>query len=146
LSNLTALILILTTLSLLVSVSSVPKKIGNSYPLGEYFILVFCVALGLMADFRELAAKGMDLLYFSALALVATTLLHLLLCKIFGVDRDTVILSYVAGFYGPVFVVQVAAALRNKHLLAAGIAVSLLGFGIGNYLGISVAYLVKHLG
>nr|WP_253931103.1 DUF819 family protein [Lewinella sp. W8] len=142
----TALILILTTLSLFVSVSVIPKKIGNSYPLGEYFILVFCVAIGLLADFRELAANGMDLLYFSAWALVTTTLLHLLLCKIFRVDRDTVILSYVAGFYGPVFVVQVAAALRNKHLLAAGIAVSLLGFGIGNYLGISVAYLIETFG
>ena len=145
LSNLTVLILLLTTFSLLVSLSPVPGRIGDSYPLGEYFILIFCVALGLMADFRALAANGMDLLYLSALALVSTTLLHLLLCKLFDVDRDTVILSYVAGFYGPVFVVQVAAALRNKHLLAAGIAVSLLGFGIGNYLGIGLAYGIRWL-
>lgn len=143
LSNLTALILTLTSLSLLVSVSSIPARIGNSYPLGEFFILVFCVALGLMADFRALAADGMDLLYFSALALYSTTLLHLLLCKMFKIDRDTVILSYVAGFYGPVFVVQVAAALKNKRLMAAGIAVSLLGFGIGNYLGIGLAYFIR---
>ncbi len=144
-SNLTALILLLTSLSLLVSISDLPDQIGNSYPLGEYFILVFCVALGLLADFRALAADGMDLLYFSALALFSTTFLHLVLCKLFKIDRDTVILSYVAGFYGPVFVVQVAAALKNQRLLAAGIAVSLLGFGIGNYLGIGLAYLVRWL-
>ncbi|TXF88579.1 DUF819 family protein [Neolewinella aurantiaca] len=143
--DLTVLILVLTTLSLVVATSPLSDRIGNSYPLGEYFILVFCVALGLMADFRALAADGMDLLYFSALALVSTTLLHLLLCKLFDVDRDTMILSYVAGFYGPVFVVQVAAALRNKRLLAAGIAVSLFGFGIGNYLGIGLAYLIDYL-
>ncbi len=145
LSNLTVLILVLTTFSLAASMSPIPDLIGNSYPLGEYFILIFCVALGLMADFRALAADGMELLYFSALALVSTTLLHLILCKLFDLDRDTVILSYVAGFYGPVFVVQVAAALRNKRLLAAGIAVSLLGFGIGNYLGIGLAYGVRWL-
>ena len=143
LSNLTVLILVLTTFSLAVSMSPIPDQIGNSYPLGEYFILIFCVALGLMADFRALAADGMDLLYFSALALVSTTLLHLLICKLFDLDRDTVMLSYVAGFYGPVFVVQVAAALRNQKLLAAGIAVSLLGFGIGNYLGIGLAYGIR---
>lgn len=143
LSNLTVLILVLTSLSLAVSMSPIPDRIGNSYPLGEYFILVFCVALGLMADFRALAADGMELLYFSALALYSTTLLHLILCKLFDVDRDTVILSYVAGFYGPVFVVQVASALKNQHLLAAGIAVSLFGFGIGNYLGIGLAYGVR---
>lgn len=143
--NLTILILLLTTVALVVGNTSVIKRVGNTYPLGEYFILVFCVALGLMADFRALAADGMDLLYFSALALVSTTLLHLILCKLFKVDRDTVILSYVAGFYGPVFVVQVAAALKNQRLLAAGIAVSLLGFGIGNYLGIGVATAVRWL-
>ena len=118
---------------------------GNTYPLGEYFILVFSVALGLLADFRTLASSGLDLLWFSFLALSATTLLHLLLCRLFGLDRDTVILSSVAGFYGPVFVVQVAAALGNKRLLAAGIAVSLLGFGIGNYLGVGLAYGVRWL-
>lgn len=144
-SDLTALILLLTSVSLLVAGSGLADKLGNTYPLGEYFILIFCVALGLMADFRELAANGMDLLYFSALALISTTLLHLILCKLFNVDRDTVILSYVAGFYGPVFVVQVAAAIRNHRLLAAGIAVSLLGFGIGNYLGIGLAHLVYWL-
>jgi len=144
-SNLTALILLLTTVSLLFAGLGFSEKIGNSYPLGEYFILIFCVALGLMADFRELAANGMDLFYFSALALISTTFLHLLLCKLFNIDRDTVILSYVAGFYGPVFVVQVAAAIKNHHLLASGIAVSLLGFGIGNYLGIGLAYFVRWL-
>ena len=143
--NATAIILILTTLSLAVSLTKIPGKIGNSYPLGEYFILVFSVALGLMADFRALAADGRELLYFSALALTATTVLHLLLCKLFRIDRDTVILSSVAGFYGPVFVVQVAAALGNQRLLAAGIAVSLLGFGLGNYLGIGVANVVYWL-
>lgn len=145
LSNLTVLILVLTTLSLAVSMSPVPDRIGDTYPLGEYFILIFCVALGLMADFRALAADGMELLYFSALALISTSLLHLVLCKLFDLDRDTVILSYVAGFYGPVFVVQVAAALKNKQLLAAGIAVSLFGFGIGNYLGIGLAYAIRWL-
>ncbi|MCP9235419.1 DUF819 family protein [Lewinella sp. JB7] len=141
----TIIILAITTLSLVVAASPARRFIGNSYPLGEYFVLIFCVALGLMADFRALAAHGRELLYFSAIALVGTTVLHLILCRLFRLDRDTVILSYVAALYGPVFVVQVAAALRNRELLAAGIGVSLVGFGIGNYLGIGVAYLLFYL-
>jgi uncharacterized membrane protein len=141
----TILILCLTSYALLVSLHPLSKRLGNSYPLGEYFVLIFCVALGLLADFRELAGSGLELLLFSALALSATTLLHLVLARLFRVDRDTVILSSVAAFYGPVFVAQVAASIRNRHLLAAGLAVSLIGFGIGNYLGIGVAYLVRWL-
>ena len=139
----TALILAVTTLSILFTLTPFADRIGNAYPLGEYFVLVFCVALGLLADFRQLAAEGSELLRFSAVALATTTLLHLLLAKAFRIDRDTVILSSVAAFYGPVFVVQVAAAIRNTRLLAAGMAVSLLGFGIGNYLGIGLAYALR---
>lgn len=143
LKNGTLIILSITTLGLAVgSLTEVGKRCG-SYTLGEYSILVFCVALGLLADFRKLAAEGMDLLYFSALALSATTLLHLLLCYWRKIDRDTVILSSVAAFYGPVFVVQVATAIKNRPLMASGLAVSLLGFGIGNYLGIGVAWFVR---
>lgn len=145
-TDMAAIILLLTTISLSFSAIPATRRLGNTYPLGEYFILVFCVAVGLAADFRELAEKGLDLLYFSALALIATTLLHLILSKLFDLDRDTVILSYVAALYGPIFVVQVAAALKNQRLLAAGIAVSLLGFGIGNYLGVGLAYFVAWLG
>lgn len=145
LEDATLIILLLTSVSLvLASIPSV-QQLGNSYPVGEYCILIFCVAIGLEADFRAMVDEGIDLLYFSALALGATTLLHLILCYVLRIDRDTVILSSVAAFYGPVFVVQVAAAIENRRLLAAGLAVSLLGFGLGNYLGLGVAYTVKWL-
>ena len=142
----TLLILILTTVSLLLP-AVVPqiRRLGDSYPVGEYFILIFCVAIGLLADFRALADRGLELLAFSAVALSITTLLHLLLCRYFKLDRDTVILGYVAALYGPVFVAQVAAALGNRRLLAAGLAASLLGLGIGNYLGIGLAFLLRAL-
>lgn len=144
--NGTLIILLLTSCGLALGSVKKVQTLGNSYPLGEYFILIFCVALGLLADFRQLAAEGMELLLFSAIALTATTLLHLLLCYWFKIDRDTVILSSVAGLYGPVFVVQVATAINNKSLMAAGLGVSLLGFGLGNYLGIGVAYVLRWLG
>lgn len=145
LKNGTLIILSITSLGLLIGSSSKIATQLNAYPIGEYFILVFCVALGLLADFRKLAAEGMELLLFSAIALSTTTLLHLLLCYWRKIDRDTVILSSVAAFYGPVFVVQVATAIKNKSLMAAGLAVSLLGFGVGNYLGIGVAWVAAWL-
>lgn len=145
LKNGTLIILSITSLGLLIGSTPALSEKLNTYPLGEYFILCFCVALGLLADFRKLVEEGMELLWFSALALGTTTLLHLLFCYWRKIDRDTVILSSVAAFYGPVFVVQVATAIKNKSLLAAGLAISLLGFGIGNYLGIGVAWTVAAL-
>lgn len=143
--NFTIVILLITSLGLGATFLPGLQRLGNTYPLGEYFILVFCVAIGLLANFSQLASEGMDLLLFCTLSIFPTVFLHLLLCYWARIDRDTVILSSVAGLYGPVFVAQISTVLGNRRLLAPGLAVSLLGFGVGNYLGISVAYALKWL-
>ena len=144
-SNTTLLILLLTTISLALSFSPKVSALPGSFAQGEYFLLIFCVALGLMANFQELLSGGLPLLAFSIVALVCTILLHWLLCWLFKVDRDTVIVSSAAALYGPVFIAQVTTAIHNRRLLAPGIALSLLGLALGNYLGIGVAYLAKWL-
>jgi len=71
--------------------------------------------------------------------------LHLLLARLFRIDRDTVMITSTAALYGPVFVAQVATVIGNKKLVLAGIALGLLGYAIGNYLGLSLAYVLKNL-
>ncbi|WP_367389693.1 DUF819 family protein [Lewinella sp. LCG006] len=141
----TLLILLLTTISLGLSFSPRISNLRGAYLQGEYFLLIFCVALGLMANFQKLLGEGLQLLAFSLVALISTILIHWLLAKIFKIDRDTVMISSTAALYGPVFIAQVTTAINNRRLLAPGIALSLLGLAIGNYLGIGVAYLAKWL-
>ncbi|NJO86911.1 MAG: hypothetical protein HC821_02355 [Lewinella sp.] len=54
----TLVLLFLTTLALGASSLSFTRQLGDTYPLGEYFILSFAVALGLLADFRAWPKKG----------------------------------------------------------------------------------------
>lgn len=143
--NTTLLILLLTTISVGLSLHPKISHMSSSYPIGEYFLLIFCVALGLMANFKLLVSEGLPLLAFSMVALVATIVLHILLSFFFKVDRDTVIISATAALYGPVFIAQVTESIGNKRLLAPGIALSLLGLAVGNYLGIGVAWLAHWL-
>jgi uncharacterized membrane protein len=145
LSDTTLLILVLTSISVLLSFFRKISALPGSFRQGEYFLLIFCVALGLLANFQKLIEEGLPLLTFSLLALSATILLHWLFAWIFKVDRDTVIVSSTAALYGPVFIAQVTTAIHNRKLLAPGIALSLLGLAVGNYLGIGVAYLAKWL-
>jgi uncharacterized membrane protein len=141
----TLLILLLTTVSLGLSFSPKISNLRGAYVQGEYFLLIFCVALGLMANFQKLLGEGLPLLAFSLVALISTILIHWLLAKLFKIDRDTVMISSTAALYGPVFIAQVTTAINNRRLLAPGIALSLLGLAIGNYLGIGVAYLARWL-
>ncbi|MGH1435471.1 MAG: DUF819 family protein [Lewinella sp.] len=143
--NTTLLILLLTTFSLGLSFFPKISNLRGAYVQGEYFLLIFCVALGLMANFQKLLGEGLPLLAFSLVALISTILIHWLLAKIFKIDRDTVMISSTAALYGPVFIAQVTTAINNRRLLAPGIALSLLGLAVGNYLGIGVAYLAKWL-
>lgn len=145
LANATLLILLLTTVSLAVSLYPKVARMTNAYRQGEYFLLLFCVAIGLMANFRQMWLEGLPLLAFTLIALVLTIVLHWGLARLFNIDRDTVMISSTAAIYGPVFIAQITTAIGNNRLLAPGIALSLLGLAIGNYVGIGVAYLVAWL-
>ena len=133
----------LTTLSILAATRKGISQLSGTFETGEYFLLIFCIALGMLADFGDIAASGLDILTYSALTLICTILLHFGLSYWFKIDRDTVMITSTAAIYGPVFVGQIASAIGNKKLIFTGIALGLLGFAIGNYLGIGLAYILK---
>jgi uncharacterized membrane protein len=43
----------------------------------------------------------------------------------------------------PPFVPVVAAAMRNKEVVVPGMIIGVIGYAIGNYLGVAIAYLLK---
>lgn len=141
-----AIIIILTVTTIGIALSFV-KKIESrpgSYELGEYFLLVFCLALGSLADLSEVVSSASSVLSFTAFVMFGSIILHVLLSSIFRLDRDTVIITSVAGIYGPAFVGPIAKVLNNRSVILAGMTTGLIGYAIGNYLGIGVAMLLKN--
>jgi len=136
------IILLLTTASLLAGRSALLQRQRSTFEAGEYFLLVFSVALGLLADLQQIAGSGTEILSYTTAAWSLTVLIHLLLASTFRIDRDTFMISSTAALYGPAFVGQIAAVIGNRSLIFAGIAVGLLGYAVGNYLGIGLAYLL----
>jgi uncharacterized membrane protein len=74
---------------------------------------------------------------------VGSLIIHVGLAKIFRVDADNVIIVATALSCSPPFVPVVAAALKNKEIIISGITVGIIGYAIGNYLGIFIGYLLK---
>ncbi len=70
-------------------------------------------------------------------------ILHIILGAIFRIDTDTLIITSTAGIFGPAFIGPVANGIRNKQVIVPGITMGLLGYAIGNYLGLAVAWLLK---
>jgi uncharacterized membrane protein len=136
-------ILVLTTLGIAASFVKRIQKIKGSYETAFYLLLIFSLALGALADVNELLNKSTDLFAYTAQVMFGAILLHFLLATIFRIDRDTVIITSTAAIYGPAFIGPVANAIKNKDMIVPGITMGLLGYAIGNYIGIGVAMLLK---
>ncbi|HSR43873.1 MAG TPA: DUF819 family protein [Acidimicrobiia bacterium] len=136
-------ILGITTLGLAASFVPRIRSLPGTYETGEYLLLVFAVAIGTLADVRELAGSFSDVFVFVAIVLVASILLHYLLARLFRIDTDTVLITSTAAVFGPAFVGPVAAAIGNRAVIVSGLAAGVMGYAIGNYAGLAVAYLLQ---
>ena len=108
-----------------------------------YFILIFCVVVSSMADIRQLANISFSLFYYVGLAMFGSHILHAFIAKFFKIDADTVIISGSALICSPPFVPVVAGALKNREIILTGLTVGIVGYAVGNYLGVLIAYLLK---
>lgn len=139
-------ILSTTTLGILASLIGRVNKIERTFELGMYFILVFSVVVASMADLRNIDMSHINIFYWVALVYVGSLIIHVALAAIFKIDADNVIIVSTALSCSPPFVPVVAGALNNKEIIISGLTVGIVGYAIGNYLGILVAELLYYFG
>ncbi|MFT7520205.1 MAG: putative membrane protein [Kiritimatiellia bacterium] len=136
-------ILGVTTMAIVLSFARPLREVRGLYVTGDYMLLVFCVAAGSLATLSRLYGADPFFFLYTALVVVSAVTVHAALCWLFGVDRDTTIITSVAALFGPPFVPPVAAKLGNREIVVSGVTSGLVGLAAGNYLGLMVAYFVK---
>lgn len=138
-SQVTWIILTITTLGLLASMIKPINKLKISFPLGMYFIIVFCLALASMANLRNMfQIEFLELFLYVLWVVFGSMFIHVALARIFKVDTDTTIIAITALTYSPPFVPAVAMAIKNKEVIISGLTIGILGFAFGSYLGIFI--------
>jgi uncharacterized membrane protein len=143
-SQMVVVILSITTLAILASLINSINKIEKSFQLGMYFILVFSFAVASMADLTVIFSIGfLGLFAYISYAYFGTLILHIVLSKIFKVNADDFLITTTAFVFSPPFVPVVAGALKNKDVIITGITVGIIGYVIGNYLGVALGYFLK---
>jgi uncharacterized membrane protein len=101
-------------------------------------VLIFCTSIGVVSNPETLGEAPIVILALTATMLFGSFALHMFLCRIFRIDVDTAIVTSVAAILGPAFVPAVAARLKREDALASGLAMGVIGYAIGNYLGITM--------
>lgn len=144
--NMTVLILLLTTLAIGASFLPSMKKQQHSFDLGLYCVYVFCLAIATACNVREMDIAGsMPILYYLGFIILGSLILQIIFAKLLKIDGDSVMVCSVALINSPPFVPLAAALLNNKNIVVLGITVGLLGYMIGNYLGIGLYHLLMIL-
>jgi uncharacterized membrane protein len=143
-SQMVVVILSITTLAILASLITWVNRIEKTFQLGMYFILVFSLAVASMADLGVIFSIGfLGLFAYISFAYFGTLFLHIILSKIFKVNADDFLITTTAFVFSPPFVPVVAGALKNKDVIITGITVGIIGYIIGNYLGVGLGYFLK---
>ncbi len=136
-------ILTISTLGIIASLFPAIRNIPMTFQAGQYLILIFCLAVSSMADLGSLLTTAPAAIGFVFIGTFGALLIHLLLCSLFRIDTDTAIITSAAAILSPPFVPMVAAAIKNREVIITGVITGVMGWVIGTYLGIAVAYLLR---
>lgn len=138
--------LAITTLGIAASLSKTVRGWEGSFELGEYTLLIFCAAMGSLADVSKVSGTSLTLFSFVGIVMALAAVIHFALCALFRIDVDTAIISSTATIFGPPFIGPVAAALKNRALVGPGLTLGLAGIALGTYLGLATAWALRALG
>lgn len=141
----TTTIIGITSLGLIASFIPKVRNLANSFQLGMYLILVFSFTMGTMTDVGIFTNIDLALAGYISFILIGSLILQALLCKLFKIDTDTFLITSSAAIMSVPFIPVIAGALKNREILLPGFAAAIIGYAVGNYLGIIVANVSRYL-
>lgn len=146
------LILILTTLSVGASFLPFvrratqpddPSKQSRSFTMGLYFIYVFCFSIANACDVRQMDLGGsLNILAYISFVIFGSLILQILFARLVKLDSDLTLTTSVTLVNSPPFVPMVAGLLGNKDVIVPGITIGLIGYMVGNYIGLGLFFLL----
>ena len=147
------LILILTTLSVGASFlpfvrratqeDADPSKQSRSFTMGLYFIYIFCFSIANACDVRQMDLGGsLNILAYISFVIFGSLILQILFARIIHLDSDLTLTTSVTLVNSPPFVPLVAGLLGNKDVIVPGITIGLIGYMVGNYIGLGLFFLL----
>jgi uncharacterized membrane protein len=135
-------ILTITTLSIIASFFKKVRELPKTFELGMFFILIFSVIVASLFDIHSVNGGSLMIGLFVAWIMIIAAGLHLLFCRIAHVSVDLFCVSQIALLCSPPFVPPVVGAMQNKKVLISGIVIGLVGYAIGTYLGVLIAFIL----
>lgn len=136
-------VLFLTTIALLLAQVPAIRQMHGAGVIGNYLILLFLSSNGAMSVIANIVVIGPPIVYFAFITVSVHGLIIFGLGRLAGLDLKTLAVASQACVGGPASAMALATARGYTDRLLPGVAVGLLGYAAGNYLGFAVAALVR---
>ena len=137
--SMVALILTITTISLLLTMWREVRNWDKSYDAGMYLIYIFCMVMATMADLSSIDwQQSLFILIFQAVIIFGSLFLTIFGARLLRIDADTAVITSNTLINSPVCVPMIAATMKNRDVIVTGITNGLAGYALGNYIGYMV--------
>lgn len=136
-------VLWLTTIALLLAQIPRVGRIRGAGVVGNYLVLLFLASNGAKSVVANIVAVGPPVVYYALVTVAVHGLVIFGLGSLVGLDLRTLAVASQANVGGPATAMALATARGYADRLLPGVAVGLLGYAVGNYIGFAVAWAVR---
>ena len=137
-------IIILSTLALIIGHMKWIKKISGTFQMGMLALNLVLAVMGISAKISEVVKVGPQVFYFTSCVVLVHGILIFSIGKLMKIDIETLAVASQAAIGGPSTALALATSKKWKDLILPGTLVGLLGYAVGNYLGVLIAYAAKY--
>jgi len=136
-------VLWLTTFALIVGHTPWVRRLHGPMHLGSLGLHFFLATIGIASRVSEIVRVGPEVFWFTATVVGIHGVLTYAGARVAGLDVESTSVASQAAIGGPSSALALAVGRDWKALVLPGVVVGLLGYAVGNYLGLGVAYWVR---
>ncbi len=138
-------VLWLTTFALALGHTPWVRRLHGAMHLGSLGLHFFLATIGIASRISEIVRVGPEVFWYTALVVAVHGVLTYGGARLARLDVETTSVASQAAVGGPSSALALAVGRDWKALVLPGVVVGLLGYAVGNYLGLGVAYWVRGL-
>ncbi len=136
-------VLWLTTLVLVMAQIPVIKQLPGAALFGNYMVLLFLASNGARSVVANLVAMGPPVFYYAIITVALHGLVIFGIGRLAKLDMATLAVASQANVGGAASAIALASARGYHDRLVPGVAVGLVGYAVGNYIGIAAGVFMR---
>lgn len=138
-------VLWLTSLALVAAPIPAVKRLRGAALIGNYLVLLFLASNGAQSVVQNIVRVGPAVFYFACITVALHGVVIFGAGRLLKIDFGTLAVASQANVGGAASAMAMASARGYGDRLLPGVAVGLLGYAMGNYLGFVVATMMRSL-